>query len=338
MKTWQLQDFGLENLKLTERPVPKPGPKQVLVKVKAVSLNYRDKAIVGKMYLPDIMPKGLIPVSDVAGEVVGAGAQVTKFKNGDRVISHLYPTWTDGLKQPHDVSMHALGGPIDGGLAEYMLLDEEGAVPAPASLTDEEASTLPIAALTPWFALAEHGKITAGQTVVVQGTGGVSLFAIQLAKVLGARVIVLSGSNEKLLRAQQLGADETINYKQFPDWQHKVLELTNGRGADNILEVVGGRSLRKSLEAVAVGGQVSVIGFLDGISAEVDLLPVIFKAVQVRGILVGNRKALEAVSAKIEQHSVKPVINQVYSFQEVKEAYRHLDRGAFGKIVIRVAE
>jgi NADPH:quinone reductase-like Zn-dependent oxidoreductase len=338
MKTWELQSFGLSNIRQVERAIPKPGPKQILVKVKAVSLNFRDKAIADGIYLPEIMKMPMVPVSDAAGIVIETGREVTRFKTGDRVISHLYSNWVSELKPPARLSFNALGGPIDGGLTEYMILPESGAIHTPSGLSDAEAATLPIAALTAWFALVDHGQLKAGQTIVTQGTGGVSLFGIQLASALGARVIALSGSDEKLIRAKALGAAETINYRKHPEWQQQVLELTDGQGADNILDVVGGSSLNRSVQALTEGGQLSVIGFLESITANLDLLPVIFKATQVQGILVGNRDAFEAMNKVIEKHAIRPVIDTVYSFADVHAAFAHLERGAIGKIVIQVSE
>jgi len=336
MKAWMLNNFGIEHLQMQEVPVPTPGPHQILVQVKAVSLNYRDKAIVEKKYLPHLMPASFVVVSDAVGEVMEMGSGVTRFKKGDRVIGCLYQNWIDGKVQPHDVSLHALGGPLNGALAGYVLLEEAGAVLAPASLTDEEAATLPIAALTAWFALFDHGNLQPGQTVVVQGTGGVSLFAIQFAKAAGATVIALSGSDEKLQTSVKLGADYGINYRLKPNWQHEVLAITNGRGADQILDVAGGTSVNKSIEAAAPGGQVAVIGFIEDVKAEINLLPaMIFNAVKVQGILVGNRQAFTRMNAFIEKHTIKPVIDTVYAFEDAKKAYQHLDRGALGKIVIK---
>lgn len=337
MKTWELQSFGLSNIRQVERAIPKPGPKEILVKVKAVSLNFRDKAIADGIYLPEIMKMPMVPVSDTAGIVIETGREVTRFRTGDRVISHLYSNWISGLQPPARLSFNALGGPIDGGLTEYMILPESGAIHTPSGLSDAEAATLPIAALTAWFALVDHGQLKAGQTIVTQGTGGVSLFGIQLASALGARVIALSGSDEKLIRAKALGAAETINYRKHPEWQQQVLELTNGQGADNILDVVGGSSLNRSVQALTEGGQLSVIGFLESITANLDLLPVIFKATQVRGILVGNRDAFEAMNKVIEKHAIRPVIDTVYSFADVHAAFAHLERGAIGKVVIQVS-
>ncbi|MDB5285825.1 MAG: alcohol dehydrogenase [Mucilaginibacter sp.] len=337
MKAWELQGFGIQHLKQVVRELPIPGPRQILVKVSAVALNYRDKAIMEGFYLPDIMKMPIIPVSDTAGVVVQAGNEITKFKLGDRVISHLYPTWVSGLRHPSDVSHHALGGPVDGGLAEYILLDESGAVKTPDSLTDAEASTLPIAALTAWFALVEHGQLKSGQTVVSQGTGGVALFTTQFAAALGARVIALSSSEEKLGLLKQLGASDTINYRENPDWHKQVIELTGGHGADNIIDVAGGSSLNKSVQAITDGGQVSVVGFLENITASLDLLPVVFKAAQVRGILVGNLDAFTNMISFIGKHEIKPIIETIYSFDDALAAYQHLERGAIGKIVISIS-
>jgi NADPH:quinone reductase-like Zn-dependent oxidoreductase len=336
MKTWEIQGFGLQNLKQSSRSIPEPGPKQLLVKVAAVSLNYRDKAIVDGVYLPHLMKMPIIPVSDLAGTVVGIGNEVTKFKSGDRIMSTMFPTWTSGLRHPSGVSENALGGPVDGGLAEYVLLSETGVVRTPESLTDIQASTLPIAALTAWSALIEHGQLKSGQTVVTQGTGGVSLFATQLAVAMGAHVIALSGSEQKLELLKNLGANEVVNYKIYPDWHEKVLELTAGAGADNVIDIVGGSSINKSVQAIANGGQVSVIGFLEGITASLDLLPVIFKAAQVRGILVGSVEAFEKMVSFVAKHNIKPVIEKIYSFDNTIAAYRHLEQGPIGKLIITI--
>jgi NADPH:quinone reductase-like Zn-dependent oxidoreductase len=337
MKTWEMQGFSLENLKQTSRSIPKPGAKQLLVKVSAVSLNYRDKAIVDGVYLPHLMKMPMIPVSDFAGTIVETGAEVTKYKSGDRVMSTMLPNWASGLRHPLDVSQHAMGGPVDGGLAEYALLSEEGAIRVPDVLTDIEAATLPIAALTAWSALVEHGQLKSGQTVVTMGTGGVSLYATQLAVAMGARVIGMTGSEKKYELLKSLGANEIVNYNIIPEWHEKILELTDGFGADNIINIAGGDSINKSVQAAANAGQVSVIGFLGGTTAPLDLLPVIFKAVQVRGILVGSVEAFERMVEFVAKNHIKPVIEKVYSFDDAIEAYRHLDRGPVGKIAIDIA-
>ncbi|WP_232510136.1 zinc-dependent alcohol dehydrogenase family protein [Paenibacillus crassostreae] len=338
MKAWQKQGLGLENIKLVEIETPKPGAKQILMKVKAVSLNFRDKAIVDGVYIPDLMNnKTFVPVSDASGEVISVGSEVTKFKVGDRVTSHMFTKWIQGKPSPDD-SLYSIGGPNDGGLAEYMLLDEDTAVSTPNNLTDEEASTLPIAALTVWFSLVEYGNIKAGETVLVLGTGGVSVYAVQIASALGAKVIVTSSSDEKLAQVKSLGADEVINYGKTPDWEKEVLKLTNGNGADHILEVVGGESINRSIEAVAMQGNIYVIGFLGGMMAEVNLFALLAKQVKIHGINVGHKKAFDDMQRAFNQLNIKPVIDTVYPFEQAIEAYKHLQRGAFGKIVIRVSE
>lgn len=337
MKAWQKQGVGLENLKLVDVEVPQPGPKQLLVSVKAVSLNFRDKSIMDGDYLPDLMSKPFIPVSDAAGVVVSVGSEVTEFKVGDRVVSHLYTKWVEGAPS-QDYAPTAVGGPNNGGLAEYMLLDEAAAVMTPDSMTDEEASTLPIAALTVWFSLVEYGKIKAGDTVVVQGTGGVSVYAIQIASALGARVIATTSSDEKGERVRALGAKEIINYVKTPNWETEVLRLTNGKGAEHILEVVGGDSINHSIEALALQGHIYIIGFLKSMMAEVNLFSLLAKQANIQGIYVGHRKAFDDMNKAFEELKIKPVIDTVYSFNEAIEAYEHLGRGAFGKIIIRVSE
>ncbi len=336
MKAWQLHAFGLENLTLGETTVPTPGPNDILIKVGAVSLNFRDKAIVDGIYEPEMIPKPLIPVSDAAGTVVQVGHQVTRFKVGDRVASHLYSRWVDGLPAPNEPDF-CFGAPLPGGLAEYMLIHEESAVKVPSYLSDEEASTLPIAALTAWFSLVTYGKLKAGETVVVQGTGGVSIFGIQIAKALGAKVIATTSSDQKGEKARELGAQEIINYVSTKDWASEVTRLTNGQGADHLLEVVGGEGLNNSVQATRVGGQISLIGFLNGQTTSLDLMQVIFRQTRIQGIAVGHRAAFEEMNKAFEQYHIKPVIDTVYDFEDALKAYEHLGRGAFGKIVIRVS-
>lgn len=336
MKAWQLHAFGLENLTLGETTVPTPGPNDILIKVGAVSLNFRDKAIVDGIYEPEMIPKPLIPVSDAAGTVVQVGHQVTRFKVGDRVASHLYSRWVDGLPAPNEPDF-CFGAPLPGGLAEYMLIHEESAVEVPSYLSDEEASTLPIAALTAWFSLVTYGKLKAGETVVVQGTGGVSIFGIQIAKALGAKVIATTSSDQKGEKARELGAQEIINYVSTKDWASEVTRLTNGQGADHLLEVVGGEGLNNSVQATRVGGQISLIGFLNGQTTNLDLMQVIFRQTRIQGIAVGHRAAFEEMNKAFEQYHIKPVIDTVYNFEDALKAYEHLGRGAFGKIVIRVS-
>jgi NADPH:quinone reductase-like Zn-dependent oxidoreductase len=337
MRAWQLEDFGLDNLRLAERPTPKPGPGEILVKVSAVSLNFRDKAIVDGVYNPEKMPKNLIPVNDTAGVVAEVGSGVTQWQVGDRVMSHFYSHWLDGAPA-RDEPDWQLGGPIDGGLAEYMILEANSAVPTPANLTDEQAATLPIAALTAWFSLVEYGNLKPGQSVLVQGTGGVSLFAIQIATALGARVIATSSSDDKLQKAAALGATDLINYRTTPDWAEKVRELTDGQGVDQVIEVVGGDNLNQSVHATRAAGHIALVGFLGGMIAPLDVLSLLYSQAAIRGIAVGHRRAFLDMNAWIEKNGLDPVIDTVYTFEDAIKAYEHLARGAFGKIVIRIAD
>lgn len=335
MKAWQLHAPGLENLRLDTIPTPEPKEHEILIKVGAVSLNFRDKAIVDGFYEPEMIPKPLIPISDAVGMVVSVGSNVTKFKIGDRVISHFYSHWING-EPASDEPAHSLGAPYQGGLAEYMLLEAESAVLAPATITDEEASTLPIAALTAWFSLVTYGNLKAGETVVIQGTGGVSIFGLQIAHALGARVIVTTSSDSKGQKARELGADEIINYTTNPDWSKEVQRLTNGKGADQLLEVVGGDGLNDSVEATKVAGKIALIGFLAGQTTRLNLMRVLFKQTRIQGIAVGHLEAFEEMNKAFDKYNIKPVIEKVYPFNKAIEAYEHLAQGAFGKIVIKI--
>lgn len=336
MKAWQLKGFGLDNLKLEDVALPTPGKNEVLIKVGAVSLNFRDKAIVDGIYEPDMVPNPLTPVSDAAGTIVQIGADVSRFKVGDRVTSHLYSKWIEGAPAPNEPDF-CFGSPLPGGLAEYMIIHEESAVLAPSTLTDEEASTLPIAALTAWYSLVTYGNLQKGNSVLIQGTGGVSIFGIQLANALGAKVIVTTSSNEKGEWARKLGAEEVINYVETPDWAAEVVKLTDGKGVDQLLEVVGGDGLNDSVKATKVTGQISVIGFLAGQTTDLNLMQVIFRQTKIQGIAVGNRSAFEEMNKAFDQYNIKPVIEKVYPFEDAIQAYHHLAKGAFGKIVIKIS-
>lgn len=337
MKAWVLKDFGLNNLIREDVPAPTPGPGEMLVKVGAVSLNFRDKAIVEGFYEPHLVPKSLIPVSDAAGSVVAIGEGVTRFEVGDRVNSHLYSHWIDG-EPAADEPAWCLGMPLPGGLAEYMIIHENGAVKAPAHMTDEQASTLPIAALTAWYALFDVGNLQPGQTVLVQGTGGVSVFAAQIAHAYGARVIATSSKDKNLERIKALGADEGINYKTCPDWEEKVLELTHGKGVDITIEVAGGNGINKSVAATKAAGTIAQVGFLTGQTSPLDLMPLIFRQTTLRGIAVAPRSAFDRMNPFLDEHKIQPEIEHIYKFEEAVEAFEHLSRGALGKIVIKVAD
>lgn len=337
MRRWQLPSFGLKNLELAEAPVPAPGSNEVLVRVAAVSLNYRDKLVVEGELLPDRPTMPFVPVSDMAGEVVATGADVSRFKVGDRVLGNFWTQWIDG-EPPREMARHglSLGGPLPGMLAEYVTLHEGVAVKAPASLTDEEASTLPVAALTAWSALIETGHLKAGQTVLVQGTGGVALFGLQFAQAFGARVIVTSRSAEKLERAKALGAFGVIDTGANPDWSAAALDLTDGRGVDHVLELIGGDNISRSAAALASGGRIAQIGFMKGSEIVLSAVPMMLKRAIIQGISVGHRRAFEDMNRAIDEHGIKPVIVKVYAFDDGRAAFDHLERGPFGKIVVRI--
>lgn len=336
MKAWLLKDFGLDNLELDEVPTPQPNAGELLVKVGAVSLNFRDKAIVDGIYEPHLVPKPLIPVSDAAGTVVAVGDGVTRFKVGDRVNSHFYSRWLDGEPGPNEPD-YCFGSPLAGGLAEYMIIHEDSAVGAPDNMTDEEAATLPIAALTAWYSLVDFGQIQPGQTVLVQGTGGVSIFAVQIATALGAKVIATSSSDENLQIVKGLGAVAGINYRTSPQWHEEVLKLTGGKGVDLLLDVAGGDGINQSIAATKAAGRIAQIGFMTGQSVQLNLMPLIFRQTTLRGIAVAPRSSFDRMNVFLNEHNIRPVIAEVYPFEKAREAYEHLAKGAFGKLVIKIA-
>lgn len=335
MKVFELRDkFGIDALALVERPLPKPGPKQLLVKMRALSLNYRDLLVVKGLY-PNLRTP-LVPLSDGVGEVADVGEGSTRFKTGRRVAGIFRQKWITGSLDRTNVRS-ALGGDSDGVLAQYVLFDEEGLVSLPEHLTDEEAATLPCAAVTAWNALVCAGAVKAGDTVLLQGTGGVSIFALQFARLLGARVIVTSSSDEKLDRARGLGANDLINYKKLPDWDEKVLELTGGIGADHVVEVGGAGTLNKAMRCARIGGQISLIGILSGASAEMLIPLALVKQLRLQGIYVGSREMFEAMNRAVSLHQLRPVVDRVFGFEEAREALRYMESGAhFGKIVVRL--
>ena len=335
MKAFEIQNkFGLDSLTLTERPDPKPSYGQVLIKLRSLSLNYRDLMVVKGLYNPKL-PLPLIPFSDGVGEVVAVGEGVTRVKSGDRVAGIFFQKWLAG-ELTAEKAESALGGAIEGMLAEYVVLHEDGVVRVPEHLTDEEAASLPCAAVTAWNALFTSGSLKAGDTVLIQGTGGVSIFALQFALLAGARVIATSSSDEKLERVLQLGASDGINYKQTPDWSKKVRELTAGDGVDYVVEVGGAGTLTESLRAVRYGGQISLIGVLTGGSAEINTASILMKNVKVQGIYVGSREMFEAMNSAIALHKLHPVCDRVFPFHEAPKALKYMETGShFGKICIR---
>jgi NADPH:quinone reductase-like Zn-dependent oxidoreductase len=332
MRAYEIEKFGLDELKLAERPEPRAGFGQVVVKVRAVSLNFRDLMVVKGQYNPK-MKLPMVPCSDAAGEVIAVGEGVTRVKTGDRVCGIFMQGWLAG-EVNEAVARTALGGAIDGVLAESVVLSQEGVVPIPEHLRFEEAATLPCTGVTAWHALVTRGQIKAGDTVVTLGTGGVSTFALQFAVASGARVIATSSSDEKLARAKSMGAWETINYKTTPDWEERVRKITGG-GADHVVEVGGLGTLMKSLRAVRMGGTVSVIGALSGGGVELSPVPILMKSIRVQGIFVGSREMFEAMNRAIVAHRMRPVVDRVFGFEEARAAIRYMESGAhFGKVVI----
>ncbi|WP_445635320.1 NAD(P)-dependent alcohol dehydrogenase [Nostoc sp. DSM 114161] len=336
MKVYQIQsNAGIDALALVDRPEPKPTAGQVVIQVKATSLNYRDLLVAEGAYGAG-QKYPLIPMSDGAGEVVAVGEGVTRVKVGDRVAATFFQDWIYG-SLTREKMKSALGGAIDGMLAEYVVLHQDGLVILPDNLSYAEGATLPCAAVTAWHALVTKGNIGAGESVLLLGTGGVSIFALQFAKIHGARAIATSSSDEKLARVKQLGADEIINYKTTPDWEKQVYQLTNRTGVDCVIEVGGAGTLPKSLQAVRVGGSVSLIGVLSDRGSEIDPMPILFKSLTVQGIYVGSREMFEAMNQTIQQHQIKPIIDRVFPFAEAREAYHYLKSAAhFGKVVISV--
>lgn len=336
MRAWEITgSFGLENLTLVERDAAAPGPGEVAVRVHAASLNYRDLMMVRGVYNPR-QPLPLVPLSDAAGEVTAVGPGVRRLRAGDRVMGLFAQGWAAG-EPTRDALSTTLGGPLPGVLAEQVILREEGCVKVPEHLDFVEASTLPCAAVTAWSALEQAGLVP-GQTVLVQGTGGVSLFGLALAKLFGARVVVTSKSDEKLARARALGADATINYAREPEWGKAARAHAGPHGVDVILEVGGGGTLAQSLRAVRPGGTVAIIGVLAGPSADASLLPVLMQNVRLQGVIVGSRERFERMNAAIAHHRLRPIVDRVFALEDARAAFEHLASGAhFGKVCIRVA-
>jgi NADPH:quinone reductase-like Zn-dependent oxidoreductase len=337
MRAYQLPKggAGVDALVEVERAQPKPAHRQVLVKVKACSLNFRDFAIARGTYRMGVRDN-LIPLSDGAGEVAEVGAAVTRVKVGDRVAGNFFQRWPGG-EPSAESHKSALGGGIDGMLAEYVVLEEDGVVKIPAHLSLEEGATLPCAAVTVWHAMMEHAKLKAGDTVLLQGTGGVSIFGLQFAKAMGIRAVIISSSDAKLKRAQSLGAAFGINYKTTPDWDKAAIEFTGGVGVDHVVEVGGAATLTRSFGALRSGGKITLIGGLSGGATELNPGLIFSRRANVQGISVGSTQMFEAMNRAVEANAIKPVIDKVFPFAEAKAAYHHMASGAhFGKIVIRV--
>jgi len=324
---------GINAIKQVELTQPSPGDNEILVKMRACSLNYRDSLIaLGGYVRNDTRP--ITPLSDGAGEVISVGKNVSKFAPGDRVIGNFFQQWVTGNIDDQGLNS-ALGGAIDGVLAEYFILQEDCTVKIPDQLSYAEAATLPCAATTAWHALVNVGDIKAGDTILLLGTGGVSVFGLQLAKAKGATVIITSSSDEKLERAKTLGADHLINYKNTPNWEEEVLKITTGQGVDNVLEVGGAGTFEKSVASAKVNGTVSVIGILSGLENPTISLMTIFNLLKIQGIYVGSTEMLTDLTAFMTEHGIKPVIDKRFDFAEAIDAYHYMAQAKhFGKVVI----
>jgi NADPH:quinone reductase-like Zn-dependent oxidoreductase len=327
---------GLDGLRRCDRPEPQAAAGQILVRLRAASLNFRDLLIARGKYGGGSIKQDVVPLSDGAGEVVAIGGGVTRFRVGDRVAGTFFRDWIAGPALPG--ARAALGAPpADGVLAEYALFGQQDAVMIPPQLSFEAASTLPCAAVTAWHALMVIGQVQPGDTVLVLGTGGVSMFALQFARLAGARVLVTSSSDDKLARARALGAAVGVNYRAIPDWQQEVLRLTDGCGVDHIVEVGGGGTLGRSIQAIGIGGRIYLIGVLTGVSCDANPYGLMTKYASLHGVFVGSRSMFEKMNTAVTVGALEPVIDRVFAFDEAAEAYHHLERGThFGKIVIRI--
>ena len=335
MKVWRFpKAAGIDTLEPHEAETPAPGRGQILVRMRAASLNYRDLNVASGRAVRGSLPANLVPLSDGAGEVAAVGSDVMRVAVGDRVAGLFMQAWLGGEIEQYHVDS-SRGGAIDGVLAEYVLFDQDGIVPLPAHLSFEEGATLPCAGVTAWNALYAGRPLRTGETVLVLGTGGVSMFALQFAHAAGARVIATSSSDAKLEKAKALGASDGVNYKTHPEWHQQVLALTGGRGVDHVVEVGGAGTLAKSVEAARLGGQVHLIGVLTG--GEINPTPVLRRNILLRGIYVGSRQMFEAMNAAISLHAIRPVVDRVFGFEEAREAYHYMKGQVHvGKVVIRI--
>lgn len=333
MRVGQISSFGIDSLELVDRPTPQPGPGEVLIKIHAVSLNYRDLMMVKGSYNPKLkLPR--IPCSDGAGEVAAVGEGVSAWKPGDRVCGTFFQNWFDGPPTPARVK-GALGGDIDGMLAEFVLLKETGLVTIPEHLSFDEASTLPCAAVTAWNALAS-ANLQPNSTVLIQGTGGVSIFALQFAKLKGLRVLGISSSDAKLQRACSLGLDKGLDYGETSEWDRWVMEQTNGEGADLVVEVGGVGTLPRSLRAVKMGGVIAQIGVLSGPAEAIPIPMILHKQVHIQGIYVGSRHHFEEMNKAIATSGLRPVLES-RNWTDARDAFREMESAShFGKLVLKI--
>jgi NADPH:quinone reductase-like Zn-dependent oxidoreductase len=326
---------GLEGLRPCERPDPRAGAGQILVRLRAASLNFRDLLMVRGKYSGGGQKQAVVPLSDGAGEVAAIGPGVTRFRVGDRVAGTFFRNWIAGPPPQPQVALGA--SPIDGVLAEFAVFGEQDAVSIPAHLSFEAGSTLPCAGVTAWHALMVIGHVQAGDTVLLLGSGGVSVFALQFARLAGARVLMTSSSDDKLAQARALGVAAGVNYRATPEWQQEVLRLTDGRGVDHIVEVGGSGTLGRSIQAIGSGGRIYLIGVLTGVAADANPYALMSKYASIHGVFVGSRTMFEKMNAAISTNALEPVIDRVFAFDEALAAYRHLEHSThFGKIVIRI--
>jgi NADPH:quinone reductase-like Zn-dependent oxidoreductase len=334
MKVYEYRQFGIDNLMLVEREAPRPGVHEVVVKFHAASLNYRDLMFARGVYNPKAKFPA-VPLSDGAGEVIETGEGVTRWKVGDRVCPIFTQGWLEGRYTADKARTTLGGGDLDGALREQGVFNEQGLVGIPDHLSYEEAATLPCAAVTAWHALVDVANVKAGDTVLTLGTGGVSIFALQFAKLHGARVIATSSSDEKLARVKELGADDTINYKSHPDWDKVVLKLTAGAGVDYVVEVGGAGTLPRSVAATRIGGCIAVIGVLAS-GEGLNPVSLLMKSLRLQGIFVGSRQMFQDMNAAITANNLRPVIDRRFRFEEAREALRYMESAShFGKIVVR---
>ena len=322
---------GFENIRLTEIETPAPGPDEIRVRLHASSLNYHDYAVVSGMWAPT---EPRIPMADGAGEVIETGSNVTEFRIGDRVVSTFFPTWLAG--RPEVIGFSTVPGDgVDGYAREEVTAKATSFTHAPKNWTHAEAATLTTAGLTAWRSLFVDDRITPASTVLVQGTGGVSIFALQFAKMAGATVIATSSSDEKLQRLRELGADHLINYRSNPEWGRTAWDITGGRGVDHVVEVGGAASLAQSMEAVRVGGHIATIGILSGVSASLELVPMLLKQFRLQGVLVGSRENQIDMIRALDAHAMRPVLDRSFGLEDIVAAFRYQETNRhFGKICL----
>jgi NADPH:quinone reductase-like Zn-dependent oxidoreductase len=336
MTAWTTRGDGIDKLNARTVPTPAPGPTEVLARISALSLNYRDLLVINGVggWKP---PRPVVPISDAVGTIVAAGERVTRFRVGDRISAAFLPQWRNGPLRS-DSYVRPVGGPINRGmLAEFVAIDENEAVRTPHSLDDAHAATLPIAAVTAWHAVARRSRVRAGETVLIHGTGGVALFAAQLTLALDGIPIMTSSSDEKVSKLQALGVANTINYRTTPDVGQEAVKMTHGVGVDHVIETIGGENLNVSLAAVKIGGTISFIGLIAGLGAQINTYEFVTKNVTIHGIETGSQEMYEEMADFVDNHNVSPVVDSVFSVDQLHDALRRLEQGKhFGKIVIAV--